>query len=215
MPLLVSVQYAPDMARRQVQAGGLVPRIEWRVHPDSETGILTQANRSRIEGNARLIGNGGAATYSFRVLSGMDVAIRLTVSGQGQVRVRTQASGLVARAFRGGVQQLNLTTRVPLNPPVQTLQVIVETQRRTQARVYELHLVASDRDEDRDGIGDGVERLLGAPANALRPTVPIIPRSCYQTGADYSPDWTWRPTRLSCTVLTLRDWRTGRRAATP
>jgi hypothetical protein len=161
--------------------------MEWRVRPDSETGILTQASRSRIEGNARLIGNGGAATYSFRVLSGMDVAIRLTVSGQGQVRVRTQASGLVARAFRGGVQQLNLTTRVPLNPPVQTLQVIVEAQRRTQARVYELHLVASDRDEDRDGIGDGVERLLGVPANALHPTVPIIPRSCYQTGADYSP----------------------------
>jgi hypothetical protein len=176
------------MARRQVQqAGGLVPRMEWRVRPDSEAGVLTQASRSRLEGNARLIGNGGSATYSFRVLGGMDIAIRLTVSGEGQVRVRTQAGGLLARAFRGGVQQLNLTTRAPLNPPVQTLQVMVETKRRTQARVYELQLVASDRDEDRDGIGDGVERLLGAPANALRPTIPATPRSCYQTGADYSP----------------------------
>jgi hypothetical protein len=172
--------------RRQVQAGGLVPRLEWRVRPDSETGVLTQASRSRIEGNARLIGNGGAATYSFRVLCGMDIALRLTVSGQGQVRVRTQASGLVARAFRGGMQQLNLTTRVPLSPPVQTLQVqvIVEARRRMQARVYELHLVASDRDEDRDGIGDGVERLLGVPADALRPTAS---RVCYQTSADYNP----------------------------
>jgi hypothetical protein len=176
------------MARRQVQqAGGLVPRVEWRVRPDSEAGVLTQASRSRLEGNARLIGNGGSATYSFRVLGGMDIAIRLTVSGEGQVRVRTQGGGLTARAFRGGIQQLNLTTRAPLNPPVQMLQVIVETKRRTQARVYELQLVASDRDEDRDGIGDGVERLLGAPANALRPTLPPTPRSGYQTGADYSP----------------------------
>jgi hypothetical protein len=176
------------MARRQVQqAGGLVPRMEWRVRPDSEAGVLTQASRSRLEGNARLIGNGGSATYSFRILGGMDIALRLTISGEGQVRVRTQAGGLLARAFRGGVQQLNLTTRAPLNPPVQTLQVMVETKRRTQARVYELQVVASDRDEDRDGIGDGVERLLGAPANALRPTIPATPRSGYQTGADYSP----------------------------
>jgi hypothetical protein len=151
--------------------------MEWRVRPDSEAGVLTQASRSRLEGNARLIGNGGSATYSFRILGGMDIALRLTISGEGQVRVRTQAGGLLARAFRGGIQQLNLTTRAPLNPPVQTLQVMVETKRRTQARVYELQLVASDRDEDRDGIGDGVERLLGAPANALRPTIPATPRS--------------------------------------
>jgi hypothetical protein len=117
------------MARRQVQqVGGLVPRVEWRVRPDSEAGVLTQASCSRLEGNARLIGNGGSATYSFRILSGMDIALRLTISGEGQVRVRTQAGGLLARAFRGGVQQLNLTTRAPLNPPVQTLQVIVEAQ---------------------------------------------------------------------------------------
>ena len=100
------------MARRQVQqVGGLVPRMEWRVRPDSEAGVLTQASRSRLEGNARLIGNGGSATYSFRVLGGMDIALRLTISGEGQARVRTQAGGLLARAFRGGVQQLNLTTR--------------------------------------------------------------------------------------------------------
>ncbi len=161
--------------------------MEWRIRPDTESGVLTQATRSRLESNARVIGNSGAATYSVRVLGGMDIAIRLTVSGEGQARVRTQAGGLLVRAFRGGVQQLNLTTRAPLNPPVQTLQVIVETRRRTQARVYELQLVASDRDEDRDGVGDGVERLLGVPANALRPALPLAPRSCYQTGADYSP----------------------------
>jgi hypothetical protein len=203
------------MARRQVQqVGGLVPRMEWRVRPDSEAGVLTQASRSRLEGNARLIGNGGSATYSFRILGGMDIALRLTISGAGQVRVRTQAGGLLARAFRGGVQQLNLTTRAPLNPPVQTLQVIVEARRRTQARIYELQVVASDRDEDRDGIGDGVERLLGAPANALRPTIPLPRAVATRQARTTAPDWTWRPTRLSCTVLTPRDWRTGRRAAT-
>jgi len=68
--------------------------MEWRVRPDSEAGVLTQASRSRLEGNARLVGNGGSATYSFRVLGGMDIALRLTVSGEGQVRVRTQAGGL-------------------------------------------------------------------------------------------------------------------------
>lgn len=175
------------MARRQVQqASGLVPRIEWRIRPDSESGVLSQSVRSRIEGNARLIGSGGTATYSFRVLGGMDLALWLTVSGEGRVRVRTGTSGLLMRAFRGGVQALYLTTRAPLNPPVQTVQVIVEAKRRRQVRLYELKLVARDRDEDRDGIGDGVERLLGAPANALRPTLPAAPRSSYQTGADYS-----------------------------
>ncbi len=176
------------MTHRQAQAGGLVPRLEWRIRPDSEAGVLSQSTRSRIEGNARLIGSGGSATYAFRVLGGMDVGIRLTVSGSGQVRVRTQAGGLLARAIRGsGVQQLNLTTRVPLNPSVQSLQVIIEAARRGQVRVYSVEVVAADRDEDRDGIGDGVERLLGAPANALRPTIPAVPRSCYQTGADYAP----------------------------
>ena len=175
------------MTRRQAQAGGLVPRLEWRIRPGNESGVLFRATGSRIEGNARLIGNRGSASYAFRVLGGMDVGIRLTVSGSGQVRVRTQAGGLLVRSLRGGVQQLNLTTRVPLNPPVQSLQVIFEAARRGQVRVYALEVVAADRDEDRDGIGDGVERLLGAPANALRPLAPSLPRSCYQTGADYTP----------------------------
>ncbi|MCX7926417.1 MAG: hypothetical protein N2554_11510, partial [Fimbriimonadales bacterium] len=176
------------MIRRLAQVGSLVPRLEWRIRPDSEAGVLSQSTRSRIQGNARLIGSGGSATYTFRVLSGMEVGIRLTISGNGQVRVRTQAGGLLARSVRGeGVQQLNLTVRVPTNPPVQNLQVIIEAARRRQVRVYSLEVVAADRDEDRDGIGDGVERLLGAPANALRPTVPAVPRSGYQTGADYTP----------------------------
>lgn len=175
------------MASRQAQSGSLIPRLEWRIRPDNDSGVLTQSVRSRIEGNARVIGNRGSATYTFRVLSGMDVGIRMTVSGRGQVRVRTQSSGLGVRSVRGGLRQLVLNTRVPLNPPVQNLQVIVESARRGQVRVYALEVVATDRDEDRDGIGDGVERLLGAPANALRPTIPTTPRSSYQTGADYSP----------------------------
>ncbi|MCS6918913.1 MAG: hypothetical protein NZM28_04005, partial [Fimbriimonadales bacterium] len=175
------------MKRQQAQAGGLVPRIEVRVRPGAETGVLTQSVRSRVEGNARLIGNRGSATYSVRILGGMDIAIRLTVQGDGQVRVRTQAGGLLARALRGGINALNLTTRAPLSPPVQTLQIVVEAARRGQVRLYELEVIATDRDEDRDGVGDGVERMLGAPANALRPAIPTAPRSCYQTGADYNP----------------------------
>jgi hypothetical protein len=150
--------------------------MEWRVRPDSEAGVLTQASRSRLEGNARLIGNGGSATYSFRVLGGMDIAVAADHFGRGS-GARAHAGGRANSRgrFAAAIQQLNLTTRAPLNPPVQTLQVMVETKRRTQARVYELQVVASDRDEDRDGIGDGVERLLGAPANALRPTIPCYP----------------------------------------
>ncbi|MCS7209885.1 MAG: hypothetical protein NZ874_09985 [Fimbriimonadales bacterium] len=161
--------------------------MAWRVRPETEVGVLTQAVRSRLENSARLIGSRGSVTYSFRVLSGMDVGIRLTVAGRGWVRVRTQASGLMERPFRGGVQRLNLATRVPVSPPVQALQVIVEAARRSQVRVYALEVVATDRDDDRDGIGDSVERLLGVPASALRPAVPTSPRSSYQTGADYSP----------------------------
>ncbi|MFN3690158.1 MAG: hypothetical protein ACK4UU_04450, partial [Fimbriimonadales bacterium] len=175
------------MKYRQAQWGGLVPRLEWRIRPNNEAGVLSQSVRSRIEGNARLIGNRGSATYTFRVLGGMDIGIRLTASGSGRVRVRTQAGGLLVRPLRGGVQLLNLTTRVPLNPPVQSLQITIEAARRGQVRVYALEVVAADRDEDRDGIGDGVERLLGAPANALRPMTPALPRTCYQTGADYTP----------------------------
>ncbi|GIV10039.1 MAG: hypothetical protein KatS3mg019_2130 [Fimbriimonadales bacterium] len=175
------------MRRQQAQAGGWVPRIEVRVRPDAESGVLTQSVRSRVEGNRRLIGNGGSATYSVRVLGGMDIAIRLTVQGDGQVRVRTQAGGLLARPIRGGLNTLNLTTRVPRNPPVQSLQIIIAATRRGQVRLYELEVIATDRDEDRDGVGDSIERMLGAPANALRPTLPTTPRSCYQTGADYSP----------------------------
>ncbi|MCX7993243.1 MAG: hypothetical protein N2651_06195 [Fimbriimonadales bacterium] len=175
------------MARRQASTGGLIPRLEWRIRPESETGVLIQSIRSRIEGNARLVGSRGSATYGFRVLGGMDISIRLTIAGSGQVRVRTQAGGLLVRSLRGGTQTVNLTTRVPLNPPVQNLQVIIEAARRGQVRLYAMEVVATDRDEDRDGIGDGVERLLGASANALRPTIPQTLRSSYQTGSDYAP----------------------------
>lgn len=170
-----AVQYPPDMARPQVQVGGLMPRLEWRVRPPVESGLLVQALRSRIEGNARVIGGRGSATYGFRVLSGMEVAIRLVVSGAGQVRVRTQAGGLLSRAFRGEGLTLNLSVRVPLSPPVQQLQVTIEALRRRQVRLYELSVVATDRDDDRDGIGDAVERLLGAPAGSLRPLTAPLP----------------------------------------
>lgn len=54
-------------------------------------------------------------------------------------------------------------------------------------RILSVAIEAVDRDEDRDGIGDGVERMLGASANVLRPYQPESPRTCYQTGADYDP----------------------------
>ncbi|MDW8107272.1 MAG: hypothetical protein RMK45_07325 [Armatimonadota bacterium] len=165
------------MARRQAQADGLQPRLEWRVRPPQESGVLLQAVRSRVVGEARVVGSRGSVVYGFRVLSGMEVAVRLTLAGRGQVRLRTAAGDLAVRRVRGGIQQQILTVRLPVRPPVQTLQVVLEAARRGQLRLYALEVVATDRDEDRDGIGDAVERLLGAPASALRPLTPTTTRN--------------------------------------
>ncbi len=173
------------MTTRRVQSNPT--RLEWIVKPNNEQGLLTNSFRSRVEGNARLIGNRGSATYSFRLLSGMDVGLRIVAGGQGQVRLRAGNTGLLARRLPNTVQTLNFTTRVPLNTPIQSLQVILEADRRGQVRLYEMQLVATDRDEDGDGVPDGIERLLGAPANALRPPAVSHPRTHYQTGADYTP----------------------------
>jgi len=152
--------------QRQV---GLVPALRWQVVPPSESPFLIQAERSRIEGRARLIGSRGRAVYGFRVLSGMAVSVVVQASGAGRIRLRTEAGGLAVRSLVRGVQSYRFTVCIPLQPAVQTLQVVVESLRRTQIRIFSVEVAASDRDEDGDGIGDGVERLLGASAGALRP----------------------------------------------
>ena len=152
--------------QRQV---GLVPALRWQVVPPSESPFLIQAERSRIEGRARLVGSRGRAVYGFRVVSGMAVSVVVQASGAGRIRLRTEAGGLAVRSLVRGVQSYRFTVRIPLQPAVQTLQVVVESLRRTQIRIFSVEVAASDRDEDGDGIGDGVERLLGASAGALRP----------------------------------------------
>ncbi|MDW8052062.1 MAG: hypothetical protein RMJ83_06235 [Armatimonadota bacterium] len=175
------------MARQQAQANSLQPRLEWRVCPPFETGVLLQAVRSRVVGDVRVVDSRGSVVYGFRVLSGMEVGIRLTLAGRGLVRVRTTAGGLAVRRVRGGVQQQTIVVRVPSRPPVQTLQVVLEAARRGQLRLYILEVVASDRDEDGDGIGDAVERLLGAPASALRPPAPATSRDTDRLVLTLSP----------------------------
>lgn len=146
--------------------------LRWTVRPGDEAGILTSSTRSRLEGDHRLIGRRGAAIYSFRVLSGMDVQIQLTAGGNGRVRVRVAEQGLLLQRIAGSIRTYTLVTRTPYQPSIQTLQVIIEADRRGQVAFYGLTLRATQRDEDGDGIGDSTERLLGAPANALKPTLP-------------------------------------------
>jgi len=164
-----------------------VPRRVWQVSPPSDSAVLIQAERSRLEGNVRLVGPRGRVVYAFRVLSGMDVTLHLYLQGTGQIRVRTDSGGLAVRRIVPRVQSYRLTARIPLQPAVQSLQVSIESLQRTQVRILLVAIEAADRDEDRDGIGDGVERMLGVSANALRPYQPESPRTCYQTGADYDP----------------------------
>ncbi|MCS7065299.1 MAG: hypothetical protein NZL85_03370, partial [Fimbriimonadales bacterium] len=146
--------------------------LRWTVRPGSEGGVLTSSTRSRIEGDRRIVGRRGIVTYSFRLLSGMDVQIQLTVGGNGRVRIRTPEQGLLLQRIAGRVQTYTLVTRTPYRPPIQTLQVVLEADRRGQVVFYGLTLRATQRDEDGDGIGDSTERLLGAPANALKPMLP-------------------------------------------
>lgn len=173
--------------RQPVQQGGLIPHLTWQVRPTEDSPFLVQSQRSRLEGGVRLVGNGGRVVYAFRVLGGMDVAIQLELVGSGQVRVRSEGGGLAGCRVVRSVRSYRIQLHIPLQPERQSLQVIIETLRRTQVRIFSLTVEARDRDEDRDGIGDSVERMLGAPANAMRPRQPTTPRSTYQTGADYDP----------------------------
>ncbi len=143
--------------------------LRWTVRPGAETGVLVDSTRSRLEGDHRLIGRRGAVRYGFRVLSGMDVQIQLTAGGSGHVRLRVGEQGLMLYSLRGQVRTHTLTTRTPLQPPIQQLEVSIEAGRRGRVVLYGLNLRATQRDEDGDGIGDSTERLLGAPASALHP----------------------------------------------
>ena len=143
--------------------------LRWTVRPGAEAGVLVGSTRSRLEGDHRLIGRRGAVRYGFRVLSGMDVQIQLTAGGSGRVRLRVGEQGLMLYPLRGQVRTHTLTTRTPLQPPIQQLEVSIEAGRRGRVVLYGLNLRATQRDEDGDGIGDSTERLLGAPASALHP----------------------------------------------
>lgn len=133
------------------------------------------------------MGRCGRVVYVFRVLSGMAVRLHLHLQGVGRIRVRTEAGGLAAQRIVPSVQSYRLMVRIPFQTAVQSLQVSIESLRRTQVRILSVAIEAVDRDEDRDGIGNGVERMLGASANVPRPYQPESPRTCYQTGADYDP----------------------------
>ncbi|GBC93049.1 hypothetical protein HRbin15_01534 [bacterium HR15] len=173
------------------QATPTSQELRWTVRPGSEAGVLTGSTRSRVEGDRRLLGKHGTVIYSFRVLSGMDVQIQLTVGGRGRVRVRAGEQGLLLQRIPSRVQTQTLITRTPYQPPVQTLQVIVEADRRGQVVFYGLTVRATQRDEDGDGIGDGTERLLHAPANTLKPlqyrTVVGEPVKTVQSGLVQTP----------------------------
>jgi hypothetical protein len=143
--------------------------LRWTVRPGAEAGVLVSSTRSRLEGNHRLIGRRGMVRYGFRVLSGMDVQIQLTAGGSGHVRLRVGEQGLMLYPIRGQVRTHTLTTRTPLQPSLQQLEVSIEAGRRGRIALYGLNLKATQRDEDGDGIGDSTERLLGAPASALNP----------------------------------------------
>jgi hypothetical protein len=143
--------------------------LHWTVRPGAEAGVLVGSTRSRLEGDHRLIGRRGAVRYSFRVLSGMEVQIQLTAGGNGRVRVRVGQQGLMLYPLREQVRTHTLTTRTPLQPPIQQLEVSIEAGRRGRIVLYGLSVRATQRDEDGDGIGDSTERLLGASASALNP----------------------------------------------
>jgi hypothetical protein len=174
------------------------------VRPGDESGVLTRSIRSRLVGDYRLVGRGGSVEYSFRVLSGMDVQIQWTAGGTGRVRVRSGERGLAVREIKGRVQTSTLTLRTPLQPALQTLTITVEAGRRGQVLFYGLRLQASQRDEDGDGIGDGTERLLGAPANALTPVVPpradaptLLPSTWFLTPAPIGGEYQIDPFSLA------------------
>ncbi len=155
------------------QQASLSDALRWTVRPGAEAGALVGSTRSRLEGDHRLIGRRGAVRYSFRVLSGMDVQVQLTAGGSGHVRLRVGEQGLMLYPLRGGVRTHTLTTRTPLQPPLQQLEVSIEAGRRGRIVLYGLNLRATQRDEDSDGIGDSTERLLGAPTSALHPRRPV------------------------------------------
>ncbi len=185
--------------------GGLVPTLRWQIVPPSESPFLIHAERSRIEGRARLIGSRGRAVYEFRVLSGMAVSVVVQASGAGRIRLRTEVGDLAVRSLVRGNQSYRFTVRIPLQPAIQSLQVVVESLRRTQVRIFSVEVAATDRDEDSDGIGDGVERLLSASAGVLKPRPAITLRFAAEgEGIPHSPQDVMGQVGAACAPILFR-----------
>jgi hypothetical protein len=162
-------------------------QLEWQVKPGSEGAVWSGGANTKLVADRRAINPNGRAIYQFRLLSGMDVQLKLAMGGTGKLRVVSGKTGLLYQTLSGGVQNRAYSFRVPTAPPVQNVQVILETGKGAGLALYAMELKATDRDEDRDGIGDAVERLLGAQAGALKPVKPANPRTTFQTGAAYEP----------------------------
>lgn len=162
-------------------------QLEYQIKPGSEGGAWVGGTNTKLVNDRRTINPNGRAVYQFRLLSGMSVQLKLTIGGTGKLRVVSDKTGLLFQSISGGVQNRAYSFRVPTAPPVQNVQVILETGRGAGLALYAIELKATDRDEDKDGIGDAVERLLGAQAGALKPIQPAAPRTTFQTGAAYEP----------------------------
>lgn len=170
-----------------VSAPAQKAQIQRTVKPDSESGFFVKGDRSALAGDRRTVNPKGRAIYQFRLLSGMDVQMSVTAGGKGAVKVVSGSQTLLNRAIEGAVLSRTYTFRVPTTTPVQGVQVILEGSRTAGLAIYAIDIKATDRDDDGDGIGDAVERMLGAQANVLKPARFTEPRTTYQTGAAYEP----------------------------
>lgn len=162
-------------------------QLEWQIKPGVEGGVWSGGANTKLVNDRRAVNPNGRAVYSFRLLSGMDVQLKMAIGGTGKLRVLSGKTGLLYQTISGGVQNRAYSFRVPPAPPVQSVQVILETGKGAGLALYAIELKASDRDEDRDGIGDAVERMLGAQAGTLKPLKPVNPATTFQTGAAYEP----------------------------
>ncbi|MCC6443377.1 MAG: hypothetical protein IT210_07960 [Armatimonadetes bacterium] len=163
-------------------------RVQIAPGSDYEKSLIAKEEGASVSQRGRTARSPGFWVYRLPLLTGGHARLTLTIEGSYDVTL--SENGITynpaAVSARKGVAVIDLTAQAR-----KVNQVYVRVHARAgEIRMEQATLTLEDRDSNRDGVGDSIERLLGLDPAALSTARPVEKEAytSFQTGSPYRPE---------------------------